>query len=185
MCGWVPLWGVSLVTTTALLFPTSVAVTRLSDLLGERRVEPRPDQRAILFREAEQVLRNGYPIIPNLLLEGQETAGAQAFLGALFPARIGAWPRKALILANHSRQATANRAHRSTFVSASMVEKRGNERGMTQALFAGRPLLHFRGRPGGSRCGGTRKRARAVMHHCGAAGRLRLVRDCSLNSLSP
>jgi oligopeptide transport system substrate-binding protein len=45
--------------------------TRFNDLLGRARVEPHSDQRAMLFREAEQVLLNDYPIIPIYFSRGR------------------------------------------------------------------------------------------------------------------
>jgi oligopeptide transport system substrate-binding protein len=45
--------------------------TRFNDLLGRARVEPHPDRRGMLFREAEQVLLNDYPIIPIYFSRGR------------------------------------------------------------------------------------------------------------------
>jgi oligopeptide transport system substrate-binding protein len=45
--------------------------TTFNNLLGRARVEPHPDQRATLFREAEQVLLNDYPIIPIYFSRGR------------------------------------------------------------------------------------------------------------------
>jgi len=42
-----------------------------NDLLGRAREEPHPDKRATLFREAEQVLLNDYPIIPIYFSRGR------------------------------------------------------------------------------------------------------------------
>jgi oligopeptide transport system substrate-binding protein len=45
--------------------------TRYNDLLRRARAEPHPDQRAVLFREAEQVLLNDYPVIPLYFSRGR------------------------------------------------------------------------------------------------------------------
>jgi oligopeptide transport system substrate-binding protein len=45
--------------------------TRYNELLGQARVEPHADRRAMLFSEAEQVLLNDYPIIPIYFSRGR------------------------------------------------------------------------------------------------------------------